>query len=214
MSVCDKIRSGLDMSCGGFNKRYAQQLVLVNRADVEEKSILTPLVNIDDSYECRHRVYFKLFDGKTGYRFTLNENATAIFGTVEKTVEQNIPQYLHLVNMVLLGVSEETRCLLTQLDYSDYFAALQYGDVIEIYGFDYGLSTADWVYDPANSGGGAILKLQSLDDSLEDEMPYIYRSSTPGGEIMDFDNNFAENEFEVIGDFNADFNDDFNNQGS
>lgn len=215
MGAFEKLRSGLDMSCGNFAKRYAQQIVLVNRIDIELKAILTSVTGIDDSYECRHRVYFKLFDGKTGYRFTMNQNAAVIFGSAEKTTEQGIPQYLHIVNLAVLGVSEESRCVLSQMDYGDYFAALQYGDgTIEIYGFEYGLSSTDYTYDPANTGGGALIKLSNLEDSLEDALPFFYRSSTPGGEVTDFDNAFAENEFNVLGDFNDDFNDDFNNQGS
>jgi len=215
MGVCEKLRSGLDMSCGSFTKRYAQQMVLVNRSDVEVKAILTSITNIDDSYECRHRVLFKLYDGRTGFMFKLNENASVIFGSAEKTVEQGIPQYLHVINAALLGVSEESKCIQKQMDYGDYFAALQYGDgVIEIFGFEYGLSTTDYTYDPQNSGGGSLLKLSNLDDSLEDELPFIYRSGTIGGEIEDFNNLFADNIFEVVGDFNDDFNDDFNNEGS
>lgn len=215
MANCERIKDGLDMSCGGFNKKYAQQVVIVNRSDVEFKVVYTPQTEITAKDVCRYRVYFKLLDGATGYRFTMNQNAAAIFGTAEKTVEEGIPQYMHVVNMALLGVSEENKCILSRLDYADYFAALQYGDgVIEVYGFDYGLSTADYVYDPANTGGGALLKLSSESDGLEDELPYIYVSSIPGNEILDFDNLFAENTFDVPGDFNDDFNNDFNNQES
>lgn len=201
------------MSCATHAKRYFQQCVLVNRSDIEEKAILTSYVDVEGEYHCRHRVLFKLFDGLSGLRFTLGENASTIYGTSEKTVENGIPQYIHTVNIAVLGVSEVAKCIQSQLDYSDYFAALQlYDGTVEIFGFEYGLATQDYTYDPQNTGGGSILKLTSLDDSLEDELPFIYRSSTEGGENEDFDNNFLNNEFNVTGDFNDDFNDDYNNQ--
>lgn len=211
--VCEKIRSGIDMACTAYPRRYFQQAVLVNRSDIEEKAILTSYVNIDDEYHCRHRVLFKLFDGLSGFRFKLGENASSIYGTAEKSIENGIPQYAHSVNIAVLGVSEASKCVLGQMDYSDYFVALQlYDGTVEIFGFEYGLTTEDYTYDPQNSGGGAVLKLASFEDSLEDELPFIYRSGTEGGENADFDNLFLNNEFNVTGDFNDDFNDDYNNQ--
>src|SRR5690606_27400965 len=140
-----------------------QQVVLVNRADVLNKLILTSTVDINDNYTCRHRVLFNLKPDKTGFRFTLNENATQIFAIAEKTTTEGFPQYSHAVNIVLFGVDEATKCLLKQLDNGDYFAALQFLDgTVEIFGFEYGLTTSNYSYDPQNLGGGAILKLNSL----------------------------------------------------
>jgi hypothetical protein len=211
--TCQKLRAGLNASCIIPSTKYYQQVVLVNREDLLNKRIVTSSVTIDDEYLCRHRVFFNLKEGKTGYRFSINETASQIFGIAEKTTTEGIPQYSHSVNIVLLGIDEATKCLLKQLDYGDYFAALQfYGGTIEVFGFEYGLTTSNYSYDPQNLSGGAIIKLNSLSDSLEDELPFVYKSTTLNNEVIDFDNDFSENEFDVNGDFNADFNHDFNNQ--
>jgi len=91
---------------------------------------------------------------------------------------------------------------LKQLDFADYFCALQlYDGTVEIFGFEFGMTTAGYTYDAQNSGGGAIIKLISLQDALEDELPF----SDEGG-ANDFDNLFADVIFVPHGDFNDDFN--------
>lgn len=211
--TCEKLRAGMDLSCATVARKYYQQVVLVNREDVLNKVITTSYVNIDDEYLCRNRVYFNLKPGKAGFRFVVNENSSSIFGTAEKTMVNGIPQYSHTVNIIVLGVDEPTKCILKQLDYADYFAALQYQDgIIEVFGFEYGLTTSNYTYDPQNLEGGAIIKLNSLSDSLEDELPFVYKSQTPGNEATEFDANFEDTSLELAGDFNDDFNNDFNNQ--
>ena len=210
MSVCEKLRSGQDTVCISPEKKYYQQVVLVNRNDVNEKRIVTSSIDINDNYLCRNRVYFDLKTNKTGFRFTSGENGMNIFGLFEKTVINGIPQYSHSVNIILVGVDEDTKCLLKQLDSGDYFAALQIGETIEVFGFEYGLTTSNYSYDPANLSGGAIIKLNSMADSLEDEPPFVYRTQTPNFEITDFDDNFANVIYDINGDFNNDFNFDFN----
>jgi len=201
--ICEKIKNGLQIDCSPIAKKYYQQAVIVNREDINNKQILT-----STSEGCRHRVFFDLKEGKTGYRFSINENSESIFGSFNKQTTDNQPQYSHNVNIVITGVSEATKCLLKQLDLADYFAALQYYDgTVEIFGFEYGLSTSDYGYNPQGGGGGSIIGLKSLSDSLEDEPPFVY-----GGSPLDFDNNFSDVDFEPKGDFNDDFNDDFNNQ--
>lgn len=209
---CEKIRSGLNLSCAPFASKYYQQLVLINRDDVLNKRIVTSTVDIEGVYHCANRVFFNLKEGLSGFRFTMGENASAIFGNVDKSVVESIPQYNHSVSVVLAGVNEPTKCLLSQLDYSDYFAALQYYDnTIEIFGFEFGLTSQNYNYDPHNSGGAVVIRLSSLNDALEDNLPFVYRS-TQGTEVEDFDNNFEDVIFDINGDFNSDFNNDFNNQ--
>lgn len=204
---CEKLRVGLDLSCGNIVKKYYQQAVLVNREDILNKLILTSTVSIDDVYDCRHKVSFNLKTDKIGFLFSASENSSTIFGVVEKSVVQGIPQYLHSVTILVLGVSQSVKCVLKQLDYADYFVALQlYDGTVEIYGFEFGMSTDNYTYDPMNSEGGAIIKLKSLNDALEDELPFIYE-----GDPADFDNLFADVVFTPHGDFNDDFNNDFNN---
>jgi hypothetical protein len=211
MSICEKLRNGQNTICINPAKKYYQQVVLVNRSDVNNSRIVTSGIDIDDNYQCRNRVYFDLKEDKTGYRFTTFESGMTVFGLYEKTVVNGIPQYSHSVNIVLVGVDEDVKCLLKQLDSGDYFAALQYYDgSIEIFGFEFGLTTSNYSYDPANLGGGAIIKLNSMPDSLEDEPPFVYKTQTPNLEITDFDNNFVGVVYDINGDFNDDFNFDFN----
>lgn len=210
--TCELLRQDLNLDCVSVSKKYYQQIVLVNRAYVLNKRIVTSSVDIDGVYTCRNRVYFNLIDSRRGFRFSMNENSSSIFATFDKTMVENIPQYSHSVNIVVLGVTEDIKCLLTQLDYSDYFAVAQHYDgTVEVFGFDFGLSTNNYSYDPQNTSGGAVIRLASLSDALEDNPPYVYRS-TEGTEIEDFNNNFQDVIFDINGDFNSDFNNDFNNQ--
>lgn len=204
---CEKLRNGLDLSCGNIIKNYYQQAVLINREDILNKQILTSTVSIEDFYECRYKVIFNLKPGLSGFLFSASQNSSSIFGTVEKSVVESIPQYLHSVTINVLGVNELVKCTLKQLDYGDYFVALQlYDGTVEIYGFEYGMTTDNYTFDPQNSGGGAIIKLKSLSEALEDELPFVY-----GGLSSDFDNLFKDIVFVLHGDFNDDFNNDFNN---
>jgi len=204
---CEKLRNGLQLECGGIVKNYYQQAVLINRDDVLNKQILTSTVSIEDVYECRYKVLFNLKPDLSGFRFSSSETGTTIFGVVEKSTSQSIPQYKHSVTINVLGVTQAVKCTLQQLDYADYFCALQmYDGTVEIYGFEFGMSTDNYTYDPQNSGGGAIIKLTSLQEALEDELPFIYEGGSD-----DFDNLFLNLPFVPHGDFNDDFNNDFNN---
>jgi len=205
--TCETLRNGLDLKCSSIVKNYYQQVVLVNRADVLNKQILTSTVSIDDVYDCRYKVLFNLKPDLSGFLFSTSQNSVTIFGTVEKSLVEGIPQYSHAVTINVLGVNQTVKCTLKQLDYADYFCALQlYDGSVEIYGFEYGMTTSNYTYDPQNSGGGAIIKLISLPDALEDELPFIYE-----GGANDFDNLFQDVVFVPHGDFNDDFNNDFNN---
>lgn len=205
--ACEKLRAGLDLSCANIVKNYYQQLVLVNRGDILNKQILTSVTNIDDTYDCRHRVIFNLKPDLGGVMFRITENSSSIFGSFEKSDVENIPQYNHSVTVAILGVNQAVKCLLKQLDNADYFAALQmYDGTIEIYGLEFGLTTNNYTFDPLNADGGALIRLNSSSEALEDEVPYIY-----GGNPEDFDNLFLNLPFVPHGDFNDDFNNDFNN---
>lgn len=213
MGVCGNLYAGLDMTCIEPVRRNRQEVVLVNRSDVRTKAISTSYLNIDGDFVCRHRVMFDLKQGATGYLYRIGQNASAIFGSAEKTEKNGIVQYSHTVTVAVVGVDEQSKCILSQLDLADYFAAIKYSDnTVEVYGFEYGLKTAGYTYDPTNTDG-ALLKLVSDNDALEDELPLIYYSQD-GTESEDFDNLFANHEITYVGDFNDDFNDDFNNQST
>lgn len=207
---CVNLISGQNSACKSYAKKYYQQLVLINKKDVDSFLIFTPATNIDGGYNCRYRIAFKLKEGKSGIRFTASENANVITGAFLKSDKENIPRYRHVVNLPIFGVEEDTKCILEQLDNSDYFAVLQYYDnTVEVFGWEFGLETNDYEYNPSENSGGGVIQLSSEDDALEDLMPLVYFSS--GNEVEDFDNNFSDVPELPSGDFNNDFNDDFYN---
>lgn len=207
---CIELRQGQDASCANLYRRYFQQVVLVNKKDVESYQMLTSSVSIGGDFTCRHRLRFKLLEGKTGFRFSFPEGGYSVFGSFEKSIREGIPQYLHSIQLPITGVDEATKCILLQLDWSEYFGALQFADgTIEIYGFEYGLMPSGYTYDPQNGFGGSVLTLKSDNEALEDEPPFVYESGNAGQEGEDFDNNFGDNPDLPEGDFNDDFNNDF-----
>jgi hypothetical protein len=204
---CEVLHNGLELACSNVVKNYYQQAILINRQDILNKKILTTTTSIAGIYQCRHKIIFNLKENLSGFRFSSAENGTSIFGVVEKSLQNGIPQYKHAVTIVVLGVNEMTKCTLKQLDYADYFVALQlYNGIVEIFGFEYGLTTDNYSYDSQNAQGGAILKLVSQNDALEDELPFIY-----SGGKYDFDNLFQDVPFRILGDFNNDFSNSFSN---
>lgn len=207
---CIRLRSEVNNSCVVVHRKYYQQVVLVNKDDVQAFLISTPYSDINDEYFCRYRIAFKLKTGKSGFRFTSPEQGNSVFGFYNKTVKENIPQYKHSVQLSVIGIDEKIKCTLDQLDLSQYFAAIQFYDgTVEVYGFEFGLKTEDYEFNPVNNNGGVLLKLSSDDDALEDERPYKYVSGIDGQEVIDFDNNFSNNPDLPTGDFNNDFSDDF-----
>lgn len=206
--VCEKLRNGYSVQCGENAKRYYQQVVLINRSDVLQYLIKTAGETPEGNYVCNHSVIFQLQSGAKGYRYSGIETGSEIFGYWEKSSVEGNPQYTHIVNILMKGVQESEKCLMRQLDKSDYFAAVQFKDgTVEIYGFEYGLTTSNYSYNPHNNSGGGVISLRSLNESLEDEPPFVY-----GGDPLDFDNDFEDVVYNPDGDFNDDFNDDFNNQ--
>lgn len=197
------------MSCGGFAKKYFQQLVIVNRKDVLSYVIQTVRNISPTESECRHRVYFKLKENKRGFRFSAPEKGNNFLGSFSKSKDNGRSEYSHRVQILLMGAGEQLKCLLRDLDGGSYFVALQLMDgTIEIYGFEYGLTTSDYTYDLASGLGGSLIELISDPDALEDEPPFIYKSMG-GSENDDFNNDFDSNPPIILGDFNEDFSNDF-----
>lgn len=210
MSLCAKILKGFDLECdGAVYKKYFQNIVLVNRADVNEFAITSNYV--------KNRIYFNLNEGKTGFLFRSTENGSSINAEFSKSLKDGIVYYDHKLDVPIIGINEESKTMLKQLDNADYFAAVHFKDgTIEIHGFNFGLKTDPYTYTPQGTGG-AILPLVSK--YSEYDPPYIYVPSLDPNAtgydpdaIEDFDNLFADIPPIFGGDFNDDFNDDFNNQ--
>lgn len=210
MSVCLDLMKGFDLECdGAVYRKYYQNIVLVNRADVDQFYISTTAT--------QHRIYFNLNSGKTGFLFRNTENGGVINADFSKTTDKGINYYEHKLSMPIVGVNEDSKTMLKQLDKADYFAAIHFKDgTVEIHGFNFGLKTQDYTYQPQGSGG-AILDLVSK--YREYDPPYVYVPSLDPDDtgydpqaIIDFNNLFADIPPIYGGDFNDDFNDDFNNQ--
>lgn len=205
--ACSELKKGRNIICSPSRGRFLQSAVLVNRSDVKNKLIITGK-DVNGIYVFNHRVLFSLYEGRKGFRFTANDNCNEIFGSFDKSEIENKPQYSHTVNIVVKGFDEELMNILKQLDNGDVFAGLRFSDgSVKIFGFDYGLSTSSYGYDPHNNEGGGVITLKSESDALEDEPPYTYF-----GDSKDFDNDFGGITFNPNGEFNNDFNADFNNK--
>jgi hypothetical protein len=193
-SICGQIKRGFDASClNNLTRKYYQQAVLINRSDIDNSTIVIEVVDNGDAgtppvSSCKHRVSFSLKAGATGYRITLPENGSSVFGSFAKTNSDfGFAQYQHIVNLAMIGVDESTKCMLNALDKGSVVVALQIGNVIEIYGLQNGLQTGDYTYDVQGGAGGSVLTLQSIETAPEQHVPYIYNSTDP---IADFDSNF------------------------
>lgn len=189
---CERLRMDMNNACTSVMRKYFQEVVLVNKNDIQEFYIQSP--QFRDFVSNRYMVSFTIKPGTRGYRITNTYNGNVVFGSYNKTEEENIPQYKHIVQISMTGIDEETKAFLDQLDFSNYVAFIQSTNgLIEVYGFQYGLKTEDYEYNPVNNNGGALLTLSSDEDILEDERPYIYVSSIEGNENDDFNNNFENN---------------------
>lgn len=204
---CIQLHSGQDLTCRSWAKKYYQQIVLVNKDDVEDFDIKTFKI-LADSFErglYRHRISFSLFEGKKGFRFRGSENGISYRADFSKQTVDNIVQYDHNLELPIMGATEETKGILKELDNANYFAAIQFMDgTVEIYGFDNGLTTGNYTYDLQGNLGGSFIPLQSRD--LEDEPPYVFYSDDPN---QDFNELFENSTVDDLGSFNDDFNHDF-----
>lgn len=186
-SLCGKLMSGIDLSCLVLTRKYYQQAVLINFSDIDEITINKP-----EEGACDYNVEFTLKEGTTGYRILGNEAGSTFFGSVDKTRNEiGNPEYKHNVQILMAGISEETKCILDALDRGSFLVAMQAKDgTVEIYGAQSGLSSDDYTYNIQENGGGTQIVLTSMDDSPEGLLPLVYKSGTPGNEAVDFDDAF------------------------
>lgn len=210
---CLKLYRGQDISCLPIQKKYYQQVVLINKSDVANFVIDSRTPQEESPFpnfsSFSHRIRFSLKTDKEGFLFRGLPNGNGYYALFSKEIDENIPQYSHTIQLPIFGVSETTKLILKTLDVASYFAAIQYTDgTVEIYGFENGLTTDDYDYDPQNNGGGSFINLISPDNGMEDDPPYIYIPLI-GNSSSDFDILFKNIPDVNIGSFNSDFNADF-----
>lgn len=193
-SICAKLFADQDLSCAKPVRKYFQQLVAINKSDIDPDSIvITKTDSTVASPVCAYNVAFELQAEKTGYMIKLPENGASVFGTFDKSRSdfgQN--QYIHNVNIFIVGADEAAKCNLEALDEGNYVIALQLMDgTVEIYGLDYGLSTGDYSYDLQTNGGGSAVILSSNEATPEGNLPLVYKPASGGDANADFNAKFA-----------------------
>lgn len=195
--ACSELLQGLDLTC--LNERwnkYYQNVILINKDDVLESYVT--------SSNTENHIIFNLKENVHGFLFHTPELGNAISAEFSMDIEDNIPLYTHEVTFPVVGVKENIKSLIKQLDKGFFFAAVQYKDgTVEIYGFNYGLKNTGYTYEPQSDLGGSSMTLESIYE--EYDPPYVYAGSED-----DFNNLFENVDLNVLGEFNDDFNDDFN----
>jgi len=188
--VCAELTGAIDNSCvRNFAKKYFQEAVFINLNDIDKENSV--LGNIGGP-TCDYTIQMLLKSGKKGIQVKLPETGNAIKGFTGKSKDAyNNPQYLHQSQFLMLGASKETKCQMDKLDHGRFVVALQLTDgTVEIYGWENGLSTADYTFDLVEGGGGSLIVLQSDDTAQESMLPLVYKP-------------------QALGDANADFNEQF-----
>src|SRR5690554_5441188 len=122
---CIKLFSGQETGCEPVYKKYFQQAVLINKADVESFITTATIPNVDlQSSFTGHRIRFSLKEGKKGFRFQGEPNGISFFASWAKELDENVPQYNHFLQLPIFGASETAKQILKTLDNADYFAAI------------------------------------------------------------------------------------------
>lgn len=188
-SICGTLKNGQDASCVAPARRFYQQAVIINKQDIDTFTITTPTA---EDPTCAYTVEFSLKTGTTGFRFTGPESGSSYKGYFDKTLSDlGFTQYKHNAQILIVGSTEEAKCILDSLSKGKYIVVYQFTDgTVEVYGFENGLTTGDFTYDVQEGGGGTAIVLSSMDIAPENLVPLVYKSAVPGGEEADFDSNF------------------------
>ena len=190
VSVCDELRTSLDRSCSRkLPKKYKQEAVFININDIDRAN--SPVGEIGGA-TCAYSVQMILKALKKGVNIKLPESGNAIKGFVNKSKTDNgRVQYLHQVQILMEGADEQTKCVMDKLDHGLYVVALQLSDeTVEIYGWEYGISTGDYTYDLTDGGGGSLIVLQSDERWQESMLPLVYKAAANGDANADFNEQF------------------------
>lgn len=187
--VCAELLNGVDLSCTrNISKGYEQEAVIINKNDIDR----TASIEGDINDPCDYTVQMLLKTGKKGVKLKLPDTSVAVKGFFAKSLDANgNPQYLHQVQIQILGSEAEVKCILDKLDRGKYVVAVQTLDgVVEVYGWKYGLSTADYTYDIVEGVGGSLIVLQSKENAQETKLPMVYKPQTGGDANADFNSQF------------------------
>lgn len=191
-AICAELDGEIDLSCiRSLVKKYFQEVVIINFNDIDKEA---STLNVSDETPCDYSVSMVLKPGKKGVMLKLPENGGTIKGMYDKsTSDLGFVQYLQTVQILLAGISTETKCTLDKLDRGRYVVAAQTTDnTVEIYGWENGLTSGDYTWDIVEGGGGTIIPLQSKEDEQESLIPLIYKPAAGGDANADFNEQFAQ----------------------
>lgn len=190
-SICGTLKNGQDASCVAPARRFYQQAVIINKSDIDPESVVLS-VPTAEAPDCLYNVQFSLKEGKTGLRFTGPESGSSYKGYFDKSLSDlGFAQYIHNAQILVVGSTEEAKCILDSLSKGKYVVVYQFTDgTVEVYGFENGLTTGDFTYDVQEGGGGTAIVLSSLETAPENYVPLVYKAASEGGETADFDANF------------------------
>ena len=188
-SICAILKNGQDAACIAPVRRFYQQAVLINKTDIDTTTVV---LSIPTDNTCEYNVQFSLKEGKTGLRFTGSESGSTYKGYFDKSISDlGYVQYKHNAQILVVGSTEEAKCILDSIGKGKFVAVYQFTDgSVEVYGWENGLSAGDFTYDVQEGGGGTAIVLSSMDLSPENYVPLVYKSLTLNGETADFDANF------------------------
>jgi len=188
-SICAILKNGQDAACIAPVRRFYQQAVLINKTDIDPTTVV---LSIPTDEACDYNVQFSLKEGKTGLRFTGSESGSTYKGYFDKSVSDlGYVQYKHNAQILVVGSTEEAKCILDSIGKGKFVAVYQFTDgSVEVYGWENGLSAGDFTYDVQEGGGGTAIVLSSMDIAPENYVPLVYKSMTLNGETADFDANF------------------------
>lgn len=201
---CEDLKLGQRSACVRFSKNRYQQVVFINKNDVDSFQIKSSLEIISEGLEptANHFIKFKLKEGKKGFRFSIYETANIIKADFSKSENLGITRYTHNVSFPIYGVSQHQKKILEQFDKSsDYFACLMhYSGIVEVFGFDFGFKTNDYTFE-----SDVVLELESTEP--EYKIPLVYKSRIKGMESDEFNNDFEAINYD--NEYNFDYNKDF-----
>jgi len=160
-----------DYACQNPTRKYLQQVILIKLSDVLD------YVVSDKESSGQYRIQIDLSQNTPLHSLRYNPKANLVFGSFQKSIKNDLVHYKHQIQIGVFDVSEATKIVLRAMDKATYFACLMYqNQVIEVYGFHYGLTSANYNYDPANNGGGGTITLESITE--EHNMPYVLHNNS------------------------------------
>lgn len=195
--ACDTLKKGLDLRCRTIYRKYVQKAVIINMSDIKQKI-----------YYDYAKAIFVLKENKTGYAFIATDQSLQIDGKFSKSRQMNLNRYQHTVSIPIVGVTDEVKNILKELDDGIFIAALKFSDgTIEIYGMEYGLITAPYTYSVQNAEGGSSIELVSKTE--ERTPPMIW--NTEIRPASDFDDLFVDSGDPIVvpGDYSYDYSNDY-----